>query len=106
MSANSDGTASDYVDSYYARTRADDRYRPALDNHIQVEVCVVGGGMAGLATDWAWPSGDDRSLRLKLVVSGGERPGGTVGSSVTGSLAVWTPCLTAWGWSGPAHCTG
>ncbi len=39
-----------YVDSYYARTIAEDRPRPALDGDTETEVCVIGGGMAGLAT--------------------------------------------------------
>ncbi len=39
-----------YVDSYYARTIGEDRPRPALDGAIETEVCVIGGGMAGLAT--------------------------------------------------------
>ena len=39
-----------YVDSYYARTIAGDRPRPALDGDTETEVCVIGGGMAGLAT--------------------------------------------------------
>ncbi len=39
-----------YVDSYYARTIAEDRPRPALDGPMETEVCVIGGGMAGLAT--------------------------------------------------------
>ncbi len=40
----------DYVDSYYSRTIAGSRPRPALDGDIETEVCVIGGGMAGLAT--------------------------------------------------------
>lgn len=40
----------DYVDSYYARTRADDRRRPSLEGSATTEIAVVGGGMAGLAT--------------------------------------------------------
>ncbi len=40
----------DYVDSYYARTLGDSRSRPALDGVVDVETCVIGGGLAGLAT--------------------------------------------------------
>lgn len=40
----------DYIDSYYARTRADDIRRPPLDGDATTEIAVVGGGMAGLAT--------------------------------------------------------
>jgi gamma-glutamylputrescine oxidase len=41
---------SDYVDSYYARTLSEPGNRPALDGVIDVETCVIGGGLAGLAT--------------------------------------------------------
>jgi len=40
----------DYVDSYYDRTRADDVRRPPLDGTATTEIAVIGGGMAGLAT--------------------------------------------------------
>ncbi len=40
-----------YIDSYYSRTRdAEDPAFAALDGDLEVEVCVVGGGMAGVAT--------------------------------------------------------
>jgi gamma-glutamylputrescine oxidase len=39
-----------YVDSYYARTLAEPGDRPPLDGTIDAEVCVIGGGLAGLAT--------------------------------------------------------
>lgn len=40
----------DYVDSYYASTATPGGPRAALDAHVETEVCVVGGGLAGLAT--------------------------------------------------------
>jgi len=40
----------EYIDSHYSRTRADDLRRPALSETVEAEVCVVGGGLAGLAT--------------------------------------------------------
>lgn len=40
----------DYIDSYYTRTRADDARRPTLDGTVEAETCVIGGGLAGLAT--------------------------------------------------------
>ncbi len=40
----------DYVDSYYSRTRTDDARRPPLDGTVEAETCVIGGGLAGLAT--------------------------------------------------------
>src|SRR5262245_43922161 len=40
----------DYIDSYYARTRTDDVRRLTLDGTVEAETCVIGGGLAGLAT--------------------------------------------------------
>jgi gamma-glutamylputrescine oxidase len=40
----------DYVDSYYRSTVSPGAPRPALDADIDTDVCVVGGGLAGLAT--------------------------------------------------------
>ncbi|HMB78101.1 MAG TPA: FAD-binding oxidoreductase, partial [Kiloniellaceae bacterium] len=43
-------TAADYIDSYYGRTR---RRRPPfapLEGRQAAEVCVIGGGLAGLNT--------------------------------------------------------
>src|SRR5262245_26542596 len=40
----------DYVDSYYARTVSEPGERPTLDGVLQAQVCVIGGGLAGLAT--------------------------------------------------------
>lgn len=42
--------AADYVDSYYRRTLADTATWPRLDGDIEAEVCVIGGGLAGLNT--------------------------------------------------------
>lgn len=39
-----------YVDSYYSRTRDDGPPFAPLDGDLDVEVCVVGGGMAGVST--------------------------------------------------------
>jgi gamma-glutamylputrescine oxidase len=37
-----------YIDSYYARTLADSRQRPSLERAIEADVCIIGGGLAGL----------------------------------------------------------
>ncbi len=38
------------VDSYYARTRTETREFPRLDHDLDVDVVVIGGGLAGCAT--------------------------------------------------------
>src|SRR3546814_10433964 len=42
--------AAAYIDCHYARTAAPDAPRPALVGEIEAEICVVGGGLAGLST--------------------------------------------------------
>jgi gamma-glutamylputrescine oxidase len=41
---------SDYVDSFYSRTMSEPGAWPALDGAVETETCVIGGGLAGLAT--------------------------------------------------------
>ncbi len=41
---------SDYIDSHYARTRLALPPWPAAEGEIEVETCVIGGGLAGLNT--------------------------------------------------------
>ena len=43
------GQADDYIDSYYARTLDCDTHYPSLQENITAPVCIVGGGMAGMA---------------------------------------------------------
>jgi glycine/D-amino acid oxidase-like deaminating enzyme len=38
----------DYIDTYYRRSLRDERRRPSLQGRLEAEVCVVGGGLAGL----------------------------------------------------------
>jgi gamma-glutamylputrescine oxidase len=39
-----------YIDTYYRRTIVDHPATPALSDSRQVDVCIVGGGLAGLST--------------------------------------------------------
>src|SRR6516165_5114895 len=39
-----------YGDSWYAATMVDTPRRPALYSDLDVDVCVIGGGLAGLTT--------------------------------------------------------
>jgi gamma-glutamylputrescine oxidase len=43
-------TPGEHIDSYYSRTRANVRNRPALDGVVETSACVIGGGLAGIAT--------------------------------------------------------
>ena len=40
----------EYIDCYYAQTRADAALRPALTGRVETETAIVGGGLAGLTT--------------------------------------------------------
>ncbi|MEQ8334079.1 FAD-binding oxidoreductase [Nisaea sp.] len=44
------GTGTRYIDSYYGRTVKAPAARPAMTQDVDCDICVVGGGMAGLAT--------------------------------------------------------
>jgi gamma-glutamylputrescine oxidase len=39
-----------YIDTYYRRTVVDHPAYPTLDGAVQTQVCIVGGGLAGLST--------------------------------------------------------
>jgi glycine/D-amino acid oxidase-like deaminating enzyme len=40
----------DYIDTYYRRTRIDAAAHPSLQGAAAADVCIVGGGLAGLST--------------------------------------------------------
>ncbi len=42
--------AQNYIDTYYRDTLNADKARPALEGDVQTDICVVGGGLAGLST--------------------------------------------------------
>lgn len=42
--------AQGYIDTYYTRTLNDDQMRPAVQADLVCDVCVVGGGLAGINT--------------------------------------------------------
>ena len=42
--------SNDYIDTFYRRTLTDDRHYPALGAAVAADVCIVGGGLAGLTT--------------------------------------------------------
>ena len=43
-------SADDYVDNYYARNLAEDVHYPAVKGTVEADVCVIGGGLAGINT--------------------------------------------------------
>lgn len=43
-------TRTEHTDSYYAHSRNDQSDRPSLSDHIDVDVCVIGGGFSGISS--------------------------------------------------------
>ncbi len=82
-----------YLDIHYARTRTADAPRPMLDGHIKTQVCVIGGGLAGLNTALGLA---ERGV-TDVVLLEGERVGwgasGRNGGFVGASYAVGTDTL-------------
>ncbi|HRW30755.1 MAG TPA: FAD-dependent oxidoreductase, partial [Emcibacteraceae bacterium] len=44
------GEKGEYIDSYYSRTLNVKKAFPELTDEISTTVCIIGGGMAGVAT--------------------------------------------------------
>src|SRR3990172_2916306 len=44
------GQTADYIDTYYTRHLDEDLRYPTLSGAAEAEVCVIGGGLAGLNT--------------------------------------------------------
>src|ERR1035437_190710 len=40
----------DYIDNYYVRNLAEDKHYPTLNGTVEADVCVIGGGLAGINT--------------------------------------------------------
>jgi gamma-glutamylputrescine oxidase len=53
-----------YLDTLYTRTLADDTLYPALTGSVEADVCIIGGGIAGISAAWALTS---RGLSVVLV---------------------------------------
>lgn len=75
-----------YIDSYYARTANSGPVRPTLDGRIEAEVCVVGGGLAGLSTALGLA---ERGVSVVLLegVRAGWGASGRNGGFVTGGFS-------------------
>jgi gamma-glutamylputrescine oxidase len=79
-----------YIDTYYRRTIAEDDPRAPLEGEVNAEVCVVGGGLAGLSTalDLARAGCKVVVLEAERVAWGASgRNGGFVGPGYSTSLA-------------------
>lgn len=50
MSAAEQNKIEDYIDTYYFRTLAENTHYPVLKGNEEADVCVIGGGLAGLNT--------------------------------------------------------
>jgi gamma-glutamylputrescine oxidase len=79
-----------YIDTYYRRTIADDTLRTPLQGEAAAEVCIVGGGLAGLSTalDLARAGRKVVVVEAERVAWGASgRNGGFVGPGYSTSLA-------------------
>jgi hypothetical protein len=76
-----------YLDSYYARTLVDDRRRPALDGTAEADVCIIGGGLAGL-TAALWLARAGKSVVLLEAERIGWGASGRNGGFVTPGFAT------------------
>jgi gamma-glutamylputrescine oxidase len=81
-----------YVDSFYARTRTDDTERPALDGFVEAQVCIVGGGLAGLNTALALAERGVKDVVLleaeRVGFGASGRNGGFVGPGYSQGVAT------------------
>ncbi len=79
-----------YIDTYYRRTLAEDAPRPPLRGELETEICIIGGGLAGLSTglDLARAGRRVAILEGERVAWGASgRNGGFVGPGYSTSLA-------------------
>lgn len=82
---------SDYPNTYYAATMRPTAVRPSLSTTVAADVCVVGGGLAGLSTAWELVS-RGRSVVLIEAVRVGWGASGRNGGFV---LQGWAEGLRA-----------
>lgn len=84
----------EYIDSYYSRTLGDARRWPALDEPVVCDVCVIGGGLAGLNTALGLAR---RGQRVVVLESGRVAWGasGRNGGFVSPGYALSTEALAA-----------
>ena len=80
-----------YIDSWYARTLADTHEYPPLDGEQEADVCVVGGGLAGLTTAHELARAGKRVILLEAERVGwgaSGRNGGFVSPGYAASLSL------------------
>jgi gamma-glutamylputrescine oxidase len=56
---------SSHIDSYYARTATPTTPRPPLSGDIETDICIIGGGLAGLSTALGLVERDKRVVVLE-----------------------------------------
>lgn len=82
-----------YIDSYYSRTLADDAAYPVLDGGIDADVCVIGGGLAGLATALGLAERGKRAVVLEGRRIGWGASGRNGGFVLSGYSAAEEPLI-------------
>src|SRR5882672_9557280 len=81
--------SSGHIDSYYSRTAYPAPPRPTLEGEIETDVCVVGGGLAGLSTALSLAERGKSVVVLearRLAWGASGRNGGFVGAGFAAGL--------------------
>lgn len=80
-----------YIDTYYSRTAATSGTFPQAVGRIEADVCIVGGGLAGLTAAWALARGGRSVVLLeanRIAWGASGRNGGFVSAGFATSLAA------------------
>jgi gamma-glutamylputrescine oxidase len=85
-----DAAMTDYTDTYYAQTLDENRPRPVLEETAETDVCIIGGGMAGLNIALSLGERGTKSIVLegrRVGFGASGRNGGKVLAGFSGSDA-------------------
>lgn len=78
---------SDYLDTHYTRTLAERLARPTLRDHVHADVCIIGGGLAGLNTGLGLAERGKSAIVLESRRIGWAASGRNGGKALTGYAA-------------------
>jgi glycine/D-amino acid oxidase-like deaminating enzyme len=95
----------DYVDTFYRRSLRDERRRPSLQGREEADVCVVGGGLAGITAALALARHGKRVVVLEAARVGWGASGRNGGFVSPGYAAGSDAIARRAGRSARRHCT-